>query len=142
MFDFDIVYYIKVLHLNIKILIYLNSFAMGVYVFRSRHTDVIKIGHYSKNNAWSRVAHRGFYSCICPSEIREKVSVGDLELLYWFPSLNSKDEKKIHKSLVDFNVCGEWFHLDALEKIPELVSLENMVDSCSLEEALATRRRL
>jgi hypothetical protein len=115
---------------------------MGVYVFKSKHINVIKIGHYCKNNAWSRIAHRGFYSCICPSEIREKVSVGDLELLYWFPTLKSKDEKKLHKSLHDYNVCGEWFCSDALEKIPELVSLENMVNNCSLEEALATRRRL
>ena len=98
---------------------------INVFCTINRHTDVIKIGHYSKNNAWSRVAHRGFYSCICPSEIREKVSVGDLELLYWFPSLNSKDEKKIHKSLVDFNVCGEWFHLDALEKLGAKIELKN-----------------
>ena len=29
---------------------------MGVYIFKSVHTDAIKIGHYKKNNAWSRVA--------------------------------------------------------------------------------------
>ena len=32
---------------------------MGVYVYKSNHIDAIKVGHYCKNNAWSRVSHRG-----------------------------------------------------------------------------------
>jgi hypothetical protein len=115
---------------------------MGVYIFKSKHIDAIKIGHYCKNNAWSRVAHRGFYSCICPSEIREFVSVGDLELLYWFPTLNSKDEKKLHKTLSDFSICGEWFNSSALENIRNTITLENMAEHCSLTDAMSTRRRL
>ena len=63
--------------------------------------NAIKIGHYAKSNAWSRVAHRGFYSCICPFEIKEKVSVEDLTLLYWFPSLTAKEEHQLHKELLD-----------------------------------------
>lgn len=115
---------------------------MGVYVYRSRHMNAIKIGHYAKQNAWSRIAHRGFYSCLCPSEIRDRVGVEDVELLYWFPDLNPKDEKRVHKCLHAHALCGEWFSTDALEKIPVLLPFENKVDLCSKELALQTRRRL
>ena len=115
---------------------------MGVYIFKSVHIDAIKIGHYNKNNAWSRVAHRGFNSCICPKMIIDKVNVDDLELLHWYPTLSPKDEKKIHKSLNDYRLCGEWFSIDALNNISKIISLENKVDNCSLDEALKTRRRL
>ena len=114
---------------------------MGVYVFKSKHMDVIKIGHYAKHNVWSRIAHRGFYSCICPKDIRERVSVDDMELLYWFPDLTSKDEKKIHKIVHDHHVCGEWFTVHALETISSMTYV-NCMDSCNKEEAMATRRRL
>ena len=55
-------------------------------MYKSKHADLIKVGHYSKTNAWSRIAHRGFYSCITPVEIINKTSVDDLDLIYWFPS--------------------------------------------------------
>jgi hypothetical protein len=76
---------------------------MGVYIYKSKHIDAIKVGHYSKNNAWSRIAHRGFYSCKCPDEIKHKVSVEDLNLLYWYPNLTPNDEKKLHKNLIKYN---------------------------------------
>ena len=115
---------------------------MGVYIYKSNHIDAIKIGHYCKKNAWSRVAHRGFYSCICPAEIKEKVSVEDLELLCWFPSLTSKDEKNIHRELAKYRVCGEWFRFEAFEKALEFIKEENKSSECSKEDALQTRRRL
>jgi hypothetical protein len=115
---------------------------MGVYVYRSKHMNAIKIGHYAKQNAWSRIAHRGFYSCICPSDIRDRVSVDDVELLYWFPDLKPKDEKRVHKLLNAHALCGEWFSTDALEQIPALLPFENKMDLCSKELALQTRRRL
>jgi len=102
--------------------------------------DAIKIGHYAKNNAWSRIAHRGFYSCICPSEIKGKVSVDDVDLLFWFPSFTTKDEKRLHKLFSASRICGEWFRSDAIEQIK--IMGENMADGCSKEEALKTRRRL
>ena len=74
---------------------------MGVYVYKSNHMDAIKVGHYCKNNAWSRIAHRGFYSCRCPDEIKDKVSIEDLNLLCWYPKLTPKDEKILHKDLIE-----------------------------------------
>jgi hypothetical protein len=115
---------------------------MGVYVYKSKHADLIKVGHYSKTNAWSRIAHRGFYSCITPVEIINKTSVDDLDLIYWFPSLTPRDEKKIHKELKIFRVCGEWFRSTAVVRIPEIVFEENKATECCKEEALNTKRRL
>ena len=115
---------------------------MGVYVYVSLHMNALKIGHYSKQNAWCRVAHRGFYSCVCPSDIHGRVGVDDVELIAWFPKLTSKDEKKIHKALKEYAICGEWFRGEAFSKFSELVKDENKMVECSKEAALATRARL
>ena len=115
---------------------------MGVYVYKSKHIDAIKVGHYSKNNAWSRIAHRGFYSCRCPDEIKDKVSVEDLILLLWYPNLTPNDEKQLHKDLIEYNLCGEWFKSNAIYKILEIITEENKASECSKEQAIQTRSRL
>jgi len=115
---------------------------MGVYVYKSNHIDAIKVGHYSNNNAWSRIAHRGFYSCRCPDEIKNKVSVEDLNLVCWYPNLTSKGEKKLHKELIEYKLCGEWFKGNAIEKILKIITEENKASECSKEEAMQTRTRL
>lgn len=119
---------------------------MGVYIFRSLHDNFIKVGHYAGQNAWSRVAHRGFYSCVCPNSIQDKVSVTDLELMAWFPGLGKKDEALVKKKWKMFRVYGksEWFPADILNEIQEhLCSLDQeSSQTCNLEEALSTRRRL
>jgi hypothetical protein len=114
---------------------------MGVYVYKSLHMDAIKIGHYAKQNAWSRIARRGFYSCIRPNEIEQRVSVNDVELLYWFPHLTAKDEKKMHKMFSSYSLCGEWFSSTALDEISKL-PYENKASDCSKELAMLSRRRL
>jgi hypothetical protein len=115
---------------------------MGVYVYKSKHIDAIKVGHYSKNNAWSRIAHRGFYSCKSPDEIKDKLGVEDFHLLCWYPNLTPKDEKKLHIDLIGFRLCGEWFRGDAIDKILEIIIEENKASDCSKEEAIETKRRL
>lgn len=115
---------------------------MGVYVFKSKHGPYIKIGHYSKSNAWSRIAHRGFRSCIHPKELRDKVMVHDMELVYWFPNRTTKDEKALHRTLKQYQVCGEWFSNEVVVLIPTLWNDENEHDSCSKEEACSIKRRL
>lgn len=115
---------------------------MGVYVFQSKHMPAIKIGHYAKLNAWSRVAHRGFYSCICPDEIKDKVSVEDLELIYWFPYLTNKDEINFHNQLQEYRICGEWFSIEALNEIQNITNCENNAHRCSKEKAIESQYRL
>jgi hypothetical protein len=43
---------------------------------------------------YHRYINRGFYSCICPNEINDKVGFDDLKLIYWFYNLDNDDEKK------------------------------------------------
>jgi len=108
----------------------------------SKFAPVIKIGHYSKRNPWSRIAHRGFYSCLHPQELRGKVGVNDFDLLCWFPNLRPRDEKRLHNYLVDYRIIGEWFELEALSYLPECVPDENMYNDCNKLDALKTRKRL
>lgn len=115
---------------------------MGVYVFKSNHIDAIKVGHYSKNNAWSRIAHRGFYSCKCPDEIKDKVSVEDISLLCWYPNLTKKDENKLHSDLKEYKLCGEWFKSNAIDTILKIITEENKVSECSKEKAIHEKYRL
>ena len=115
---------------------------MGVYVFKSRHGEFMKIGHYAKFNAWSRVAHRGFSSCICPPVLQNRVTVDDLELLRWYPNLKRADEKALHKQCHAFSRGGEWFSMEALALVDAKAGEENCAFSCSIEEAKGTRRRL
>jgi hypothetical protein len=117
---------------------------MGVYIFKSKHGDYVKVGHYAKTNPWSRVSKRGFYSCICPDSIQDKVSVDDLDLRHWFPNLSTKHEKEIHNIIMDHKVCGEWFYTSSLiELLQYLNNLDNDVaNTCSREAAINSRYRL
>lgn len=81
---------------------------MGVYVFRSRHADFVKVGHYIGDDAWNRVSRRGFYSCVSPREIECKRDACDLELIAWFPNLTTRHEGKIHRMFADNSSIGEW----------------------------------
>lgn len=80
---------------------------MGVYIFKSKHIDAIKIGYTSHSSPWKRVYSKGFYSCLCPLEIKTKVGVYDIELLAWYPNRNKYDEKSYHYLLYEYNICGE-----------------------------------
>lgn len=115
---------------------------MGVYVYQSKHAPYIKIGHYAKSNAWSRIAHRGFDKILHPAVLRERVTVHDLDLIAWYPELTTKDEKRLHKVCKEHQVIGEWFSIAALQNILSLLGPHNMASMCSKEEALQTRRRL
>jgi hypothetical protein len=109
---------------------------MGVYIYKSKYIDAIKIGHYCKNNAWSRIAHRGFYSCICPNEIKNKVSINDLELLHWYSSLSSKDEKKIHKELPKYI----YYHNKKHYRVQTLINKTKYYNT--LDEAIIGRNEI
>lgn len=115
-----------------------------MYIFTSKHGPYIKVGHYSKNNAWSRIAHRGFNSCICPTVIKGKVMVDDMQLLAWFPKLDKSYEKKVLAKFTKERVCGEWYVSSAAEQIKEFLATfdTDSADQCDRACAIATRRRL
>lgn len=119
---------------------------MGVYVFRSIHAPYIKIGHYSGENAFSRIAHRGFRSCVCPNEIKDKTSINDMELVGWFPKQNKKTENMIKKKWKKHRIYGksEWMPLNKMDEI--ILYLENIEHNqahlCDPYEAILIRRRL
>ena len=119
---------------------------MGVYVFRSFHAPYIKVGHYSGKNAFSRIAHRGFSSCVCPREIQDKVSMNDMELIAWFPKQTRKIEQQIKKQWKQDRIYGksEWLPAKKLDEVLEyLEKLEdNQAHLCDPFEAILTRRRL
>lgn len=100
---------------------------MGVYVIQSLHANWIKIGHHKisprRPNVYYRYINRGFFSCICPREIKDKVAFKDLQLIYWFPNLTTKHEKKIHKYLREsYTSRGEWFYDVNHEYVKQLIT--------------------
>jgi len=95
---------------------------MGVYVFKSKHGDFMKIG---------------------PPQLQNRVTVDDLELLRWYPNLKRADEKALHKRCHASSKGGEWFSMEALALVDALeASEENCAFACCIEEAKGTRRRL
>jgi hypothetical protein len=98
---------------------------MGVYIIKSVHSNWIKLGHHKithrRPSVYYRFINRGFYSVICPSEIKDAVSFHDLILLYWFENLDINDEKKLHEQLrTTYNHVGEWYkheHIDSIVNI-------------------------
>lgn len=102
---------------------------MGIYIFKSKHGPYIKVGHVKANDPWKRVYNRGFYSCICPSLIKGKVNMEDLELCKWYPLLNTSDEKYFHFKMKSYHVCGEWYNETFLDSFisyfDELMSVKN-----------------
>jgi hypothetical protein len=117
---------------------------MGIYCFSESSGRYIKVGHYIKSNAWSRVANRGFRSCKCPPEIKGAVMCCNLELEAWYPSLCTKDEKLLHRTLKAQSVCGEWYNLSSLPTILTYLNEKGVCDMslCDKKAAQATRRRL
>lgn len=115
---------------------------MGVYVIQSKHANWIKIGHHKispkRPNVYYRYINRGFFSCICPKEIKTKVAFKDLQLLYWFPNLITKHEKQIHKYLrQNYTSIGEWFYNVDPETIRNIIVNEfEGVEECVSEDDL------
>ena len=119
---------------------------MGVYIYRSFHAPYIKVGHYAGKNAFSRIAHRGFTSCVCPREIRDCVSMNDMELIAWYPYLTKKIERKVKTQWKASRIYGksEWFPAGKLGEIQTFLDGlgENKAHLCDPFEAVLTRRRL
>ena len=102
---------------------------MGVYIIKSLHADWFKLGHHKisekRPNVFYRYINRGFYSCKCPEEIKNKVGFDDLQLIYWFINLDINDEHNIHSQLKqNFHNIGELYKYSDLEKIVTIIENE------------------
>lgn len=119
---------------------------MGVYIYRSFHAPYIKVGHYAGQNAFCRIAHRGFYSCVCPREIRDRVSIEDMELIAWYPKLDKKMERLVKSKWRKWRIYGksEWFPVGMLDQIKTFLDEKDtdMSHTCDPFVAVATRRRI
>jgi len=111
---------------------------MGVYVFQSRCVGAwVKVGHHRvterRPNVYYRIVPRGFYSCVRPQELGDRVGMGDVALVAWYPDLHEKDEKRIHSILrSEFRHVGEWFMAD-----PRAVT--DAIERCGATTAPTTR---
>ena len=122
---------------------------MGVYIFESKHRPYIKVGHYAGQNAWSRVAHRGFHSCAHPTDLTQ-LECTDIELVAWFPAYTKEDEVAVKRLFKTHRVRAygrptEWYEASVLPAIRAFLGSRGGVNSasaCSLTAALASRRRL
>lgn len=99
---------------------------MGVYIFKSIHSNWIKIGHHKitekRPNVYFRVIRRGFNSCKHPTEIDGLLDFEDLKLLNWFPNLIRKDENRIHKLCRKrFDRVGEWYPSENYKEILNII---------------------
>lgn len=99
---------------------------MGIYIIKSKHSNWIKVGHHKiterRPSVYYRYINRGFYSCKCPEEIKEKVSFNDLELLYWFENLDIETEKNLHKQLkLLYEFEGEWYNFNNIQEILSII---------------------
>ena len=101
---------------------------MGIYIIKSLHSNWIKIGHHKitdrRPSVYYRFINRGFYSIICPEEIKDRVSFNDLQLIYWYKNLDLSDEKKLHKQLrLLFDYEGEWYKYENINDIINILIL-------------------
>jgi len=121
---------------------------MGVYAFRSKHADYVKVGHHGGGDAWERVAFRGFNSCIVPRVLKGRTDAVDLELIAWFPRLTRKDEGAVHR--LASSVVGEWHNATGFDEevLPELAKRDCAAGGdgsrhadCHLEEVLLRGKR-
>jgi hypothetical protein len=114
---------------------------MGIYVIKSKFTNWYKIGHHKitekRPNVYYRFIRRGFFSCISPIEIQNRLSFDDVELLFWFPNLNEKDEKHLHILLSNtLQKYGEWFKTDNSNIILNCIQNVGGVLEIVLQESL------
>jgi len=107
---------------------------MGVYIIKSKHSNWFKIGHHkvtaSRPNVYFRYISRGFYSCIHPDSIRNRLGYNDVELLYFFKNLDTNIERRLHHDLkLKYQYCGEWYlSLDIVTTVDLIQSKYNGIN--------------
>ena len=100
---------------------------MGIYIVKSLHSEWFKLGHHkikeNRPSVYYRYINRGFYSCKCPEEIKEKLGFNDVKLLFWFENLNIDDEYKIHEKIKKlYEHEGEWYKFNNIDEITTIIS--------------------
>jgi hypothetical protein len=107
---------------------------MGIYIFKHKDTNWIKVGYHGSRNPYRRLLYGGFNSVICPEEIRGHAYYTDMELLCWFPNLSKKVERGIHRKFKDVKTNGEWYNISFLEDIVTNLSRYERDQSTAINE--------
>ena len=93
---------------------------MGVYFFACA-AGYVKVGHHrgtaARPNVYYRVARRGFQSCIHPPCLDRRLTMEDVRLLAWFPTLGRRDEGALHR--MDADRVGEFHRVERLDALLE-----------------------
>jgi len=101
---------------------------MGVYIVLSRHAAWFKLGHHKvgpkRPNVYYRYINRGFGSCVHPREIRGRVGFDDVELSRWYPSLNMRDERALHRRFAHLEHVGEWYRVNDFSQVIDAIEKE------------------
>lgn len=121
---------------------------MGVYIFRSRHADWIKVGHHlvtpRRPNAYYRVAGRGFQTVVHPDELDGKLWLEDLELVAWYPNLTTHDELDAHHLTPKELRVGEFHPAESVDVILQLCDARDArvtITDAQKRQAIAWGRR-
>lgn len=93
---------------------------MGIYMFKSKYADYVKVGHTTHENPWHRLdgscgVPPGFDSIRHPISLEGRVSMKDLELVGWWPEITIAQERAIHTIFANSGIVGEWYPLDMLD---------------------------
>ena len=84
---------------------------MGIYVFKSKTANYLKVGYTKYDNPWDRAENKygGFETNRNPPALSGHVSADNLELIGWFPHGSEEQEKAFHTLYASERACGEWY---------------------------------
>lgn len=99
---------------------------MGLYIFKSKHADYMKVGFTSWENPWNRVNGSadipyGFSSVRHPESLKERVAPEDLDLIGWWPEFTHEEEKALHLLMQRISIVGEWYSYDDLPLFSDIL---------------------
>jgi len=112
---------------------------MGVYIFKflGDSGDGItwcKLGFHQTWDPWRRVLGTGFLGVELPTaKMVEGMHPDQLELLYWWPTLDETSERQIHRHFRLYRV-GEWYPAQEISRVVTYVV--ETFPTCSGEDTL------
>ena len=107
---------------------------MGIYIFKHRYTNWIRVGNYSKGNPYMRLLRGGFDSTCCPDEIKGYTNYMYMDLLYWFDNLSNEVENLLHGCFFrrEKPYGKEWYTIENLENILNFLIGSGGINNCDI----------